>query len=184
MTGPPARTHLKDGAIPKVNHNPIPVPYHYREEVKKVFRDDVERGIITPVLIGAVPWLLLQRKMGNQEGPWITSTEIPNANGKHTTQAHHSRYIQTQKMVLDGVDDMKACTNNKVYWPGMNTSIHNFRANGPTCKYSPKPATGTHYHDSRMAIPTKFYPFTANPLHAASQMGSSCTKAQCRIPNG
>ena len=90
--------------------------------------------------------------------------------------------IQTQKMVLDGVDDMKACTNNKVYWPGMNTSIHNFRANGPTCKYSPKPATGTHYHDSRMAIPTKFYPFTANPLHAASQMGSSCTKPQWTPP--
>ena len=31
-----------------------------------------ERNLV--LLIGAVPWLLLQRKMGNQEGLWITST--------------------------------------------------------------------------------------------------------------
>ena len=74
MSGPPAHIHLKDGAIPKAKHNPIPVPYHYMEEVKKALWDDVERDIITPVPIGAVPWLLLQRKMRNQEGPWITST--------------------------------------------------------------------------------------------------------------
>ena len=33
MSSPPAHIHLKDGAIPKAKHNPIPVPYHYSEEV-------------------------------------------------------------------------------------------------------------------------------------------------------
>ena len=31
-----------------------------------------------------------------------------------------------------GIDSMKASANNTVYWPGMNASIHNFRANCPT----------------------------------------------------
>ena len=50
---PPANIHLKDGAIPKSKHKPILVPYHYRKEVKKTIWDDVERGIIIPVPIGA-----------------------------------------------------------------------------------------------------------------------------------
>ena len=32
-----------------------------------------------------------------------------------------------------GVDGMKACANDTVYWPGMNAPIRNFRANCPTC---------------------------------------------------
>ena len=52
MFGPPAHIHLKDGAILKAKHNPIPVPYHNREEVKKALWDDVKRGIITPIPIG------------------------------------------------------------------------------------------------------------------------------------
>ena len=53
MSSSPAHIHLKDGAIPKAKHNPIPVPYHYREEVKKALWDDVERGIINPIPICA-----------------------------------------------------------------------------------------------------------------------------------
>ena len=55
MPGSPAHIHFKDGVIPKAKYNPIPVLYHYREEVKKVLWDDVERGIITPVPISAPP---------------------------------------------------------------------------------------------------------------------------------
>ena len=51
MSGPPADTHLKDGAITKTKHNPIPVPYHCREEIKMALWNDVKRGIITPVPI-------------------------------------------------------------------------------------------------------------------------------------
>ena len=54
MSGPPAYIHLKDVAIPKAKYNPIPVPYHYREEVKKALWNDVEKVIITPVSISAL----------------------------------------------------------------------------------------------------------------------------------
>ena len=32
-----------------------------------------------------------------------------------------------------GVDSMKACANDSVYWSGMNASICNFRANSSIC---------------------------------------------------
>lgn len=52
MTGPPAHIHLKEGAIPKARHNPIPVPYHLKEQVKQDLWNDVGRGIIAPVPVG------------------------------------------------------------------------------------------------------------------------------------
>ena len=50
-----------------------------------------------------------------------------------------------------GVDGMKACANDTVYWSGMNASIRNFRANCSICatvapSQPQKPIT--------MAIPT------------------------------
>ena len=52
MSGPPAHIHLKEGSTPKVRHNPILVPYHYKEQVKEALWEDVKRGIISPVPIG------------------------------------------------------------------------------------------------------------------------------------
>ena len=52
ISSPAAHIHLKEGATPKAKHNPILVPYHYKEEVEKVLWDDVKRGIIAPVPIG------------------------------------------------------------------------------------------------------------------------------------
>ena len=49
MSSSPAHIQLKNGAIPKA----IPVPYHYREEVKKAPWYDVKRGIITPIATAA-----------------------------------------------------------------------------------------------------------------------------------
>ena len=73
-----------------------------------------------------------------------------------------------------GVDGMKARTNDTVYWPGMNVSIRNFRANCLTCATIAKPATGTHHHDSssRMTIPTN------NDGHIPDQ--SQCAPCPCR----
>ena len=52
MSSPPAHIHLKESATPKAKHNPIPVPYYYKEKVKKALWDDVKKGIITPIPIG------------------------------------------------------------------------------------------------------------------------------------
>ena len=48
----PAHIHLKEGSTPKARYNPIPVPYHYKEQVKEALWEDVKRGIISPVPIG------------------------------------------------------------------------------------------------------------------------------------
>ena len=35
MSGPAAHIHLKEGAVPKARHNPIPVPFHFKEPVRQ-----------------------------------------------------------------------------------------------------------------------------------------------------
>ena len=74
MSSLPAHIHLKEGATPKVKHNPIPVLYYYKEEVKKP-SGMMSKGKSSspyqmgPPLIGVV----LQRKMGNQGEQWATN---------------------------------------------------------------------------------------------------------------
>ena len=52
MSGPAAHIHLKEGAVPKARHNPIPVLFHFKEPVRQALWEDVKRGIITPVPVG------------------------------------------------------------------------------------------------------------------------------------
>ena len=52
---PPAHIHLKEGSTPKAKHNPIPVLYHYKEEVRKALWENVKRVIITLVPTGTPP---------------------------------------------------------------------------------------------------------------------------------
>ena len=51
MSGSTAHIHLKEGAVPKARHNPITVPFHFKEPVRQALWEDVKRGIITPVPI-------------------------------------------------------------------------------------------------------------------------------------
>ena len=52
MSGPTAHIHLKEGTVPKARHNPIPVPFNFKEPVRQAIWKDVERGIIVPVPVG------------------------------------------------------------------------------------------------------------------------------------
>ena len=52
MSAQAAHIHLKEGAVPKVRPNPIPVPFHFKEPVRQALWKDVERGIITSVPMG------------------------------------------------------------------------------------------------------------------------------------
>ena len=52
MSGKPAYIHLKQEAIPKAKHRPIPVPYHLKEPVRQALMQDIERGILKQVPIG------------------------------------------------------------------------------------------------------------------------------------
>ena len=46
MSSSAAHIHLKEGAVLKARHNPIPVPFHFKEPVRQVLWKDVERSII------------------------------------------------------------------------------------------------------------------------------------------
>ena len=56
MTCKPAKIHLKEGAKPTAVHTPIPVPVHWRDEIKQSLDEDVRNGIIEPVPVGETEW--------------------------------------------------------------------------------------------------------------------------------
>ena len=57
MSVPPAHIHLNENAKPYARHTPIPIPFHWKKEVKESLDRDVERGIIAPVPIGTpIEW--------------------------------------------------------------------------------------------------------------------------------
>ena len=52
LSGPDGRIYLREVAIPRARHAPIPVPFHFKEAVKANLFTDIERGIIAPVPAG------------------------------------------------------------------------------------------------------------------------------------
>ena len=47
--GPPMKIHTRPDATPVAVHKPVPVPLHYREEVKAGLKADVKRGVLRKV---------------------------------------------------------------------------------------------------------------------------------------
>ena len=52
MNCPPAHIHLKSDAVPHARHTPIPIPLHWKNEVKEQLEKDARDGVIEPVQIG------------------------------------------------------------------------------------------------------------------------------------
>ena len=52
MKTPPAHIHLKPDATPSACHTSIPIPYHWKEQVKASLDADIAKDIITKALIG------------------------------------------------------------------------------------------------------------------------------------
>ena len=87
MSGSPAHIHLNDGAIPKTK----PVPYHYRDEVKKALWDDVERGIITPVPIsGGTDWCSIMVITAKKNGKPRRTMDYQHLNSQCKWETHHT----------------------------------------------------------------------------------------------
>ena len=114
MSGPPAHIHLKEGATPKAKHNPIPVPYHYKEEVKKALWDDVKRGIITPVPIGTpTDWCSTMVITAKKNGKPRRTVDYQHLNSQCKRETHYTSSPfqlsmqvppNTKKTVLDATD--------------------------------------------------------------------------------
>ena len=74
MNCKPVHIHLKQNAIPSAIHVPIPVPIHWKDEVKASLDKDVASGIIESVPIGepvswCSPMVVVAKKDEGQGGP-------------------------------------------------------------------------------------------------------------------
>ena len=114
MSGPPAHIHLKEGSTPKARHNPIPVPYHYKEQVKEALWEDVKRGIISPVPIGTpTDWCSTMVITAKKNGKPRRTVDYQHLNSQCKRETHHTSSPfqlslqvppKTKKTVLDAVD--------------------------------------------------------------------------------
>ena len=114
MSGPPAHIHLKEGSTPKARHSPIPVPYHYKEQVKEALWEDVKRGIISPVPIGTpTDWCSTMVITAKKNGKPRRTVDYQHLNSQCKRETHHTSSPfqlslqvppNTKKTVLDAVD--------------------------------------------------------------------------------
>ena len=114
MSAQPAHIHLKEGAVAKARHNPIPVPYHLKEPVRQALMKDVERGILKPVPIGTpTDWCSTMVITTKKDGRPRRTIDYQHLNSQCKRETHHTGSpfqlalqvpANTKKTVLDAVD--------------------------------------------------------------------------------
>ena len=114
LVGPPAHIHLKEGAIPRARHNPIPVPFHMKDAVKRALDDDVKRGILQKVPVGTpTEWCSTMVITPKKDGRPRRTIDYQYLNKQCLRETHHQGspfYLAMQvpagsyKSILDAVD--------------------------------------------------------------------------------
>ena len=114
LTGPLAHIHLKEGAVPRARHNPIPVPYHLRDATKEAIDADVAKGILAPVPIGTpTEWCSRMVVQPKKDGRPRRTVDYQYLNSQCSRETHHHGspfHLAMQvpagayKSVLDAVD--------------------------------------------------------------------------------
>ena len=89
-----AHIHLKEGAVPKARHSPIPMPFLLKEPVRQALWEDVIRGIITPVPVGMpTDWCSTMVITAKKNGkPWRT-IEYQHLNSQCKWETHHTESL-------------------------------------------------------------------------------------------
>ena len=118
LNAKPGHIFLKPDAVPHASHTFIPVPHHWKKEVKAKLDDYVKRGIIIPVPIGTpVTWcaqMVIARKKDGR--PRIT-VDYHQLNRQSLRESHPSDSPfnlasrispHTKKTVIDAVDGYHA----------------------------------------------------------------------------
>ena len=118
MSLPPVHIHLKENAKPYGHHTPIPVPFHWKKEVKESLERDVERGIIAPVPIGTpVEWCSPMVVTAKKNGKPRRTIDLQHLNSQCSRETHHcqSPFLAAcqvppnkKKTILDAVDGYHA----------------------------------------------------------------------------
>ena len=86
----PVHIHLKENAKPHAIHTPIPVPIHWREEVKSSLDKDVENGVLEKVPVGeAVEWCSLMVVVAKKDGRPRRTVDLQELNSQCSRETHH-----------------------------------------------------------------------------------------------
>ena len=90
MHGDSLRIILKPEAVPTAIHTPIPVPAHWRAQVKADLDRDVALGVIEPVPIGTpTTWCHRMVIVPKKDGTPRRTVDLQSLNGASVRQTHH-----------------------------------------------------------------------------------------------
>ena len=91
MDGPPLRLMVDDGATPSACHKAIPVPIHWRTEVKADLDRDVRLGVIEPVPVGEpVTWCHRMVVTAKKDGRPRRTVDLQALNRHAKRETHHT----------------------------------------------------------------------------------------------
>ena len=92
MEGPPRRLIINPTAEPVAVHTPIPVPIHWREEVKAALDKDVRLGVIEQVPVGEpVAWCHRMVICPKKNGKPRRTVDFQPLNTHATRETHHTQ---------------------------------------------------------------------------------------------
>ena len=90
MTSPPLALSIDPNATPKPCHNPIPVPVHWQEEVKRGLDRDVALGVLKKVPLGTpVTWCHRMVICTKKNGSLRRTIDFQPLNAHATRETHH-----------------------------------------------------------------------------------------------
>ena len=86
----PVHIHIKPNATPVARHTPVPIPIHWREQVKESLDRDVRDGIIEPVPIGEpVTWCSPMVVTAKKDGTPRRTVDLQKLNAQCSRETHH-----------------------------------------------------------------------------------------------
>ena len=91
MSGPPHHIHLQKDVKPFAAHTPIPVPHHWKKEVKKQLDEDVAMGILKPVPTGEpTEWCFRMVTVPKKSGKPRRTVDFQPGNKACLRETHHT----------------------------------------------------------------------------------------------
>ena len=87
----PAKIHIKPGAVPgNPKRTPIPIPLHWKENIKQQLDDDVAKGVIEPVPVGEpVIWCSQMVVVPKKDGRPRRTVDFQDLNKQCDRETHH-----------------------------------------------------------------------------------------------
>ena len=91
MSGPPLEIDIDPSVTPSAVHTPIPVPIHWKDDVKSQLDRDVKLGVIEPVPWGEpVTWCSRMVTVSKHDGSPRRTIDLQSINAASVRQTHHT----------------------------------------------------------------------------------------------